>query len=235
MIERKIKVTYYHNDKTGEWCKDAPAKYDNEYYDDEPISNFWSDEDYQKDSDDPTKSPNRKRFWSFEKHVFSKFTNKGKLSKTELNGLPEADAEIFKADAEKQLAAMLELEKSTKTDTEKALKLANIVNSANWDNLQNKDFAVIKVQGSHSSFYKSDYGAMYEPSEYLTLVPISVAKEAIELQNIRRKHQIDQTFDFETTDYRTKIIRVADHDNHGIYADISTTEDWTKMFNCDFI
>lgn len=27
MIYRKIKVTYYHNNKTGEWCKNAPAKY----------------------------------------------------------------------------------------------------------------------------------------------------------------------------------------------------------------
>lgn len=236
MIERKIKVTYYYNRKTGEWCKDAATKYDNEYYDDEPISNFWSEEDYQKDSDDPTKSPNRKRFWSFKKHVFSKFTNKGRLSKSELNGLPEDEAKIFKADAEKQLAAMLELEASTKADTEKALKLANIVNFANWDNLNDKDFAVIKVKDSHSKWYKGGLGTMHAPSEYLTVVPVSVAKEAKQLQEIRRKHQGDPTFDFAKTNYRTIEIRVSDHINKDSYADIdSVGSDWTKIFNCDFI
>lgn len=236
MIERKIKVTYYHNDKTGEWCKDAPAKYDEEYYNDFDLSEYRDYDVYKKDSDDPTKSPNRKRFWSFKKHVFSKFTNKGRLSKSELNGLPEEEAKVFKADAEKQLAAMLELEASTKADTEKALKLANIVNSANWDNLHDKDFAVIKVKDSHSNWYKGGLGTMHAPSEYLTVVPVSVAKEAKQLQEIRRKHQGDPTFDFAKTNYRTIEIRVSDHDNQDSFADIdSTTKDWTKIFNCDFI
>lgn len=233
MIYRKIRVVYYHNNKTNEWCKDAPAKYGNEYYDDRSISNYWNYSDYEKDTNDPTKSPNRKRFWSIDKHIFNRFTNKGKLSKTELKNLSKAEKIIFQKDAEKQLAFMLELEKSTKIDTEKALKLVQIINSANWNNLDDKDLAVIKVKNSHSKRYQKHSS---EPSTYLTLVPVSVAKEAIELQQIRRKHQNDSTFDFFKTSCNVKIVRVADHPNHEIDADIDPVNaDWTKMFNCSFI
>ena len=89
MIEREIKVTYYYNNKTGEWCKDAPSKYDEEYYNDFDLSEYRDYDAYKKDSNDPTKSPNCKRFCSSKKHIFSKFTNKGRLSKSELNDLPE--------------------------------------------------------------------------------------------------------------------------------------------------
>lgn len=236
MIVRNIKVTYYHNYKTGEWCKDAPAKYDEEYYNDLDLSEYSDYDAYKADSNDSTKSPNRKRFWNFKKHVFSKFTNSGKLSKTELNGLPEGEARIFKAEAEKQLADMLELETSTKADTEKAMKLAQVVNNANWDGLTDSELAVIKVRTSHSNWYKGGEGELHTPSEYLTVVPTTVAKEAKELQNIRRKHQCDSTFNFAKTNYRIRVIRVADHDNKDSFADIdSVNKDWTKSFNCDYL
>lgn len=236
MIEREIKVTYYHNNKTGEWCQDAPAKYDEEYYNDLDLNEYNDYDAYKADSDDPTKSPNRKRFWSFKKHVFSKFTNNGKVSKSELKGLSADEAKVFKTEAEKQLAAMLKLESTTKVDTDRALKLAKVVNNANWDGLDDKDFAVIKVKNSHSSWYNGGLGEMHAPSEYLTVVPLAVAKEAKELQNIRRKHQGDSTFDFAKTNYRSKEIRVADHDNQDSYADVdAVNEDWTKIFNCDYI
>lgn len=236
MIEREIKVTYYHNNKTGEWCKDAPAKYDEDYYNDFNLSEYRDYDAYKKDSNDPTLSPNRKRFWNVTKRVFHKFTNTGKLSKTELKNLPENEVKFFKDDAEKQLAQILKLEESTKADTEKALKLVDIVNSANWDNLNDKDFAVIKVKNSHSSWYKGGLGEMHAPSEYLTVVPVAVAKEAKELQNIRRKHQGDSTFDFAKTNYRTREVRVSDHDNQDSFADVdAVNEDWTKIFNCNFI
>lgn len=236
MIVREIKVTYYYNNKTGEWCKDAPAKYDSEYYNDLDFSEYRDLDAYQADSNDSTKSPNRKRFWNVKKHVFSKFTNSGKLSKSELKGLPDDEAKVFKAEAEKQLAAMLELESSTKADTEKAIKLAKVVNNANWDGLTDNDLAVIKVKNSHSNWYKDGLGEMHAPSEYLTVVPVAVAKEAKELQNIRRKHQGDSTFNFAKTNYKTREVRVADHDNQDSYADVdSVNEDWTKIFNCDYI
>lgn len=77
---------------------------------------------------------------------------------------------------------------------------------------------------------------MHAPSEYLTIVPVAVAKEAKELQKIRRKHQGDSTFDFAKTSYRTIEIRVSDHDNQNSLADIdSANQDWTKIFNCDFV
>lgn len=236
MIVRQIKVAFYHNVKTGEWCKNAPDKYGDEYYNDFDFNEYRSSADFQKDSDDPTKSPNRKRFWRLRKHLFTKFTNSGKLSKTELNGLSSDEAEVFKNAAEEKLAAMLKLESETKADTKRALELAKIVNSANWDNIQNKDLAVIKVKDSHSKWYSNGVGEMHIPSEYLTVVPVSVAKEAKKLQDIRRKHQNDSTFDFTKTTYKSHEIRVADHNNQDSYADIdSTTDDWTKIFNCDFL
>ena len=235
MIVRQIKVAFYHNVKTGEWCKDAPEKYGDEYYNDFDFNEYRSSADFQKDSDDPTKSPNRKRFWRLKKHVFTKFTNSGKLSKTELNGLSSDEAEVFKNAAEKKLATMLKLESETNADTKRALDLVEIVNSANWDNIQNKDLAVIKVKNSHSSWYNGGEGELHSPSEYLTVVPDSVVKEAKELQAIRRKHQNDATFDFSNTSYKCREIRVADHNNQDSYADVdSTNDDWTKIFNCEF-
>ena len=130
---------------------------------------------------------------------------------------------------------MLKLESETKADTKRALDLAEIVNSANWDNIQNKDLAVIKVKTSHSNWYDGGEGELHSPSEYLTVVPVSVVKEAKELQAIRRKHQNDATFDFSSTSYKCREIRVADHDNQDSYADVdSTKDDWTKIFNCEF-
>ena len=235
MIVRQIKVAFYHNAKTGEWCKNAPGKYGDEYYDDFDFSEYRSSADFQKDSDDPTKSPNRKRFWRLKKHVFTKFTNSGKLSKTELKGLSTDEAEVFKNAAEEKLAAMLKLEYETKADTKRALKLVKIVNSANWDNIQNKGLAVIKVKTSHSNWYNGGEGELHSPSEYLTVVPVSVAKEAKELQAIRKKHQDDPSFDFNSTSYKCREIRVADHNNQDSYADVdSTNDDWTKIFNCEF-
>lgn len=108
-----------------------------------------------------------------------------------------------------------------------------IVNSANWDNIQNKGLAVIKVKTSHSNWYNRGEGELHSPSEYLT----SVAKEAKELQAIRKKHQDDSSFDFSITSYKCREIRVADHDNQDSYADAdvdSTNNDWTKIFNCEF-
>lgn len=240
MIVRQIKVAFYHNVKTGEWCNDPSKKYGNEYDDDLPISQYWSTAAYQKDSDDPTKSPNRKRFWHKEVHVFKKFTNNGKLSKTELRNLAEDEVAIFKPIAERKFAAEIAKEKMFERDRDKdtarALELKAIVDNANWENIQNKNLAVIKVKDSHSKWYSNVIGEMHVPSEYLTVVPVSVAKEAIELQKIRRKHQGDPKFNFWETSYKCREIRVADHDNQDNYSEIDPTyEKWEDIFNCDFL
>lgn len=237
MINREIEVVFYNNYKTGEWCKDAPEKYGDEYYDDRDFNSYFSYEEFKKDSDDPEKSPNRKRFWSRRKRVFTKFTNSGKLSKSELKDMAADEVKIFKQEAEKKLASVLQIEADTEKDTERAIELAEIVNSANWDCISDKELAVIKVKTSHSSWYSNGEGSLHAPSEYLTLVPVSVVKEAKELQAIRKKHQNDSTFDFSATTYKCKEVRVADHDNQDSYADIDSTDaaDWTNIFNCDFL
>lgn len=91
---------------------------------------------------------------------------------------------------------------------------------------------VIKEKSSHSNWYQND-GDLYAPSLYLTLVPSSVAEEAKELQNIRRKHQEDPEFDFFKTSYKTKEIRVADHENNSSaeYIDCTKNEEWEKDYD----
>lgn len=96
---------------------------------------------------------------------------------------------LIKPVAETKLKRVLKLEKTTTADTKKALQLINIINQANWDNLTAHDLAVIKAKSSHSRWYTSGLGSMHQPSEYLTVVPVSVAKEAKLVQKIRRKHQ----------------------------------------------
>lgn len=234
MINRKIEVVLYNNYKTGEWCKNAPDKYGNEYYDDQDFNEYFSYDDFKKDSEDPSKSPNRKRFWSRIKRVFTKFTNTGKLSKSELKDMTVDEVEAFKPVAEEELANVLKIEVDTPKDTERALELAKIVNSASWDYLSDKDLAVIKFKNSHSSWYSNGEGAMHAPSEYLTLVPVSVAQEAKELQAIRRKHQNDSTFNFSETLYNCKEVRISDHNNPDIDS-LNSDADWKDIFNCDFL
>lgn len=236
MIVCKIKVKYDYNYRTKEYCLNAADKYGAEYEDDLSYKCFWTDHDYEKDSNDPTKSPNRKRFWSHQQHTFNHFTNQGKISKTELHGIPSNLLSLIKPVAENKLKRVLKLEKTTTADTKKALQLINIINQANWDNLTAHDLAVIKAKSSHSRWYTSGLGSMHQPSEYLTVVPVSVAKEAKLMQKIRRKHQNDPTFDFDKTSYNCREIRVADHENSDgfCYFD-SLLDDWHNTFNTDFL
>lgn len=178
MIVRKIKVKYDYNYCTKEYCLNATKKYGAEYENDLSYKCFWTDYDYEKDNNNPTKSPNRKRFWAHQQHTFNHFTNQGKISKTELHGIPSNLLSLIKPVAETKLKQALEFERTTKTDTKKALQLINIINQANWDNLTTHDLAVIKVKSSHSRWYTNGLGKLHEPSTYLTVVPVSVAKEA---------------------------------------------------------
>ena len=51
-------------------------------------------------------------------------------------------------------------------------------------------------------------------SFYYTQVPVAVEAEARELQALRKKHQDDDSFDFNATAYKTVEVREADHDNY---------------------
>lgn len=136
--------------------------------------------------------------------TFHKFTNKGKVSKSDQSNYQKVD-EL----AEKLLRQQLEVEADTENDMLRAQKLARIINSANF----NSRMTVIKEKTSHSKWYKEG-DVLNSPSTYLTLVPSSVAKEAKQLQLIRQKHQNNPKFDFSKTEYHKKVIRVADHDNN---------------------
>ena len=223
MINRKITVTYEFNKITKEFCENAMEKYPN---------------CYNYDLVDPNHISN----WIDGKITFESFTNTGKVSKSEFSkkNYKEKFIKFIKPIAERKFAEEIAKEKmldhDRDKDTARALELKAIVDNANWENIQDKDLAVIKTKMSHSKWYSNGEGQLHSLSEYLTVVPVSVAKEAIELQKIRRKHQDDPKFDFWRTSYKCREIRVADHDNQDSYSEIDPTyENWENIFNCDFL
>ena len=135
--------------------------------------------------------------------TFSKFTNKGKLSKQDDSY--SIDNAIL---AEDEFARISKLEESIEEDTARALILKGIINNADF----NSELSTIKTKNSHSDWYKNG-GDLNSVSVYNTQVPTSVVKEAIELQAIRKKYQGSEMFDFDKTAYITVTERVADHDN----------------------
>lgn len=158
--------------------------------------------------------------------TFTKFTNKGKVSKTQSS--PYA---IVNEEAERKLAKELEAESQRETDEARAKELAHEINhyfkdnhlssdEVEWDIIDKGSFydaktpgwVTIKTKTSHSNWYQGA-GELNSPSLYHTQVPVAVEQEARELQAIRRKHQNDFKFDFLGTDYAKRIIREADHQN----------------------
>lgn len=208
MIERKIQVSIVEDTNT------------HKFYDDENLD-FSNPElkclyDHEKD-------------YSF---TFNKFKNNHELSKTESSQfifLKKEAQELIKRIAKDKLEKQLAIEADREKDTQRAIELAKIINQTSFDNAR---MTVIKEKDSHSSWYRHR-GELNTPSLYLTVVPSSVAKEAKELQNIRRKHQEDPEFDFSKTSYRTKEVRVADHENNDLGGYINSTEDnnWEKQYD----
>lgn len=159
--------------------------------------------------------------------TFTLFTNRGKVSKTQASAY-----EIVNAEAERKLAKELEVESQREADEKRAKELAQKINhyfkandinqaEVEWDKLTQGAFddsktpgwVTIKTKTSHSQWYRGA-GELHSPSVYYTQVPTAVAKEARELQTIRKKHQNDIKFDFFETDYAKRIIREADHQNY---------------------
>lgn len=139
--------------------------------------------------------------------TFTKFTNKGKVSKTE-----KSKYDIVNQKAETLLKAELEIENDCEADTQRALNLAKVVDNAYMNADENTEWVTIKTKTSHSAWYQHG-GELNMPSRYLTQVPSCVEEQAKELQTIRRKHQNDNKFDFNKTSYLSREVRVADHDN----------------------
>lgn len=159
--------------------------------------------------------------------VFTLFTNRGKVSKTQAS--PYA---IINEEAERKLAELLEIESRREADEKRAKELAHKINhyfeanslnqgEVEWDELTQGAFddsktpgwVTIKTKTSHSNWYQGA-GELHSPSLYHTQVPVAVEKEARELQDIRRKHQNDLSFNFMESDYPKRIIREADHDKY---------------------
>lgn len=142
-------------------------------------------------------------------HVFTKFTNKGKVSKSEASKYA-----VVNEEAERLFQKRLEIKNSRETDTERALALAKIVNDASWYDADGElvDMVTISEKSSHSRWYEGA-GELHDISLYVKQVPASVAEEAQELHSIRKKHQGDNDFDFMNTSINYYEVRIADHDN----------------------
>lgn len=159
--------------------------------------------------------------------TFTRFTNRGKVSKTQASAY-----RIVNEEAERKLAKELEVESQREADEKRAKELAHKINhyfkdnnlssdEVEWDIIDKGSFydgktpgwVTIKTKTSHSEWYQGA-GELHSPSVYYTQVPVAVEQEARELQAIRMKHQDDFKFDFFETDYAKRIIREADHQNY---------------------
>lgn len=164
--------------------------------------------------------------------TFTKFTNKGKVSKTQASPY-----EIVNQEAERKLTEELAIESQREADEKRGEELSKIINryfedneidlwgsdwnTIDWNTIEQGDFddsktpgwITIKIKTSHSSWY--DYGGeLNARSVYYTQVPVEIEKEARELQAIRRKHQDDRKFNFSSTNYAKRIVRESDHQNY---------------------
>lgn len=148
------------------------------------------------------------------KKTFTSFKNDGTISKAQRkfranSKLSAEDQERIFAKAESEMRRQIAIKADTETDMKRAIELAAIVNAADFTG----ELVTIKTKNSHSKWYQHG-GQGHMPSFYHTQVPATVEAEARELQDIRRKHQDDDSFDFDKTSYRTIEVREADHDNY---------------------
>ena len=134
------------------------------------------------------------------------FKNDGHVSKRDCT-----ESEIIDREAERLLQKQLKVESEAEEDHKRAVELAKIVNAADFEHAT--EWVEIKVKQSHSAWYDSYAGRGSFPSVYIYEVPASVEKEAIELFNIRRKHQGDSSFKFYDCGMTYRITREADHSN----------------------
>lgn len=148
------------------------------------------------------------------KRTFTSFKNDGTISKAQRtfdanSKLSVEDQERIFEKAESEMRQQIAIKADTEKDMQRAMELAVIVNSADF----NTEMVTIKTKNSHSKWYQHG-GEGHMVSFYYTQVPVAVEAEARELQDIRRKHQDDDSFDFNATAYRTVEVREADHDNY---------------------
>lgn len=160
----------------------------------------------------PVDDCKRNRFYS-DQFKFHKFTNTLKLSKTEHT--PFDFMRVLARPAAAQLFNEIEkLQRDLPKNQERANKLAKIVNNAQgWSNdLDEGQWKIVKEKYSTSKWYNRP-DVINQRSQYLYLVPASVAKEGKELVSIRKQYQNNPSFNFASCDHYEIKVRVADHDN----------------------
>ena len=148
------------------------------------------------------------------KRTFTSFKNDGTISKSQRtfganSKLSVEDQERIFEKAESEMRQQIAIKADTEKDMQRAMELAVIVNCADF----NGELVTIKTKNSHSKWYQHG-GEGHMVSFYYTQVPVAVEAEALELQALRKKHQDDDSFDFNATAYKTVEIREADHDNY---------------------
>lgn len=147
------------------------------------------------------------------KRTFTSFKNDGTISKSQRifessTKLSVEDQERIFEKAESEMRQQIAIKADTEKDMQRAMELAVIINCADF----NGELVTIKTKSSHSKWYQHG-GEGHMVSFYHTQVPVAVEAEARELQDIRRKHQNNDLFDFNETAYKTVEVREADHDN----------------------
>lgn len=139
------------------------------------------------------------------KVIFTRFTNAGKVSKSDQNF--SIWSQFIEA-AENALQDQIKLEADTSSDMVRALELKEIIDNADFDS----ELVSIKHRVSKSKWYEGN-GIGNMRSRYDVKVPVAVENEALELQAIRKKHEGNDNFNFSSTSYKTITVRTADHDN----------------------
>ena len=67
------------------------------------------------------------------------------------------------------------------------------------------------------------------------MVPSNVLNAARELHDLRKRHEFDVKWDFNSTKYRKIVIRLSDHPNEGDYDYDLDYDDFIRNFNLEKI
>lgn len=165
MIEREIKVLYFINNDTKKmgFSLDEIA---------EPGQHGWEVDCKEKEQ------------------VFTRFTNKGKVSKPQRSPL-----DIINERAEELLREELLVERDREADELLAKELVEQIDYAYLNADDDTVWGTVKVNSSHTpdkfGFYK----------HWARQVPFEVVDLARLVSSIRRRHHLDPGFDFEGTTY----------------------------------
>lgn len=122
-----------------------------------------------------------------------------------------------------------EREQDDESDLTEALCLKKIINNADWDS----NLSILSWKESDSVYYKKHPDK--RNSIYLTMVPSNVLDTAQKLHKIRKKHEFDKKWDFNSTNYRKIVIRLSDHPNDNDYEYDLDYDDFTYYFSLDKI